>query len=421
MCGRARCTLTAAQAARAFGFPTTTTAAAGPTGGGGGGGGGDAPAVRTLDLDRFRPSYNVAPGAYLPVGTVRVQPAAGGDGGRGGESAEPVIQRMKWGLVPSFTGKNEKPDHFRMFNARSESVKEKASFRRLIPKNRCLVAVEGFYEWKKDGSKKQPYYIHFQDHRPLVFAALYDTWTNSEGETIHTFTILTTHASTSLKWLHDRMPVILGNHDSVNVWLNDASVKLEEITAPYEGADLVWYPVTSAMGKTSFDGPECIKEVHMGPTEKPISKFFTKKSTTHDQSVKPEKTPSEFASHASRASKVESDESAENQPEDVDQKQPGEKQTTSSTVKDEPVSLEHQVFGKPQSIKDEDTMTSADIAIKKQDDSGIKRKFEDTEVKAEMMENSGWSHSPPTTTKKGKGAKAASDGQASLLSYFARK
>jgi putative SOS response-associated peptidase YedK len=39
-----------------------------------------------------------------------------------------------------------------------------------------------FYEWKKDGSKKQPYYIHFKDGRPLVFAALYDSWQNSEGE-----------------------------------------------------------------------------------------------------------------------------------------------------------------------------------------------------------------------------------------------
>ncbi|OEL17651.1 hypothetical protein BAE44_0021331 [Dichanthelium oligosanthes] len=392
MCGRARCTLSAAQAARAFGFATT---AAGPDGGAG-----DAPAVRTLDLDRFRPSYNVSPGAYLPVGIMRAQPAAGGDGGREDSGAEPVIQCMKWGLVPSFTGKTEKPDHFRMFNARSESVKEKASFRRLIPKNRCLVAVEGFYEWKKDGSKKQPYYVHFQDHRPLVFAALYDTWKNSE----------------------DRMPVILGDNDSVNVWLNDASVKLEEITAPYEGADLVWYQVTPAMGKTSFDGPECIKEVHSGPGEKPISTFFAKKSTAHDQSVKAEKTTSEFAEiHASRASKVECGESVENQPEDVNQQQPGGKQTTSGTVKDEPVSLEHQVFGKPQSIKDEDTMVSTDITVEKQGDFGIKRKIEDTEVRADMMNNSGWSRPQPTTTKKGKGAKAASDGQASLLSYFARK
>uniref|UniRef100_A0A804MJB9 Embryonic stem cell-specific 5-hydroxymethylcytosine-binding protein n=1 Tax=Zea mays TaxID=4577 RepID=A0A804MJB9_MAIZE len=250
MCGRARCTLSPAEVARAFGFPTTSANA---------GGGGDGPAVPTLHLNRFRPSYNVLPGAYLPVGAMRALPGcAHGGGGSDGEG--PVIQCMKWGLVPSFTGKAEKPDYFRMFNARSESVKEKVSFRRLIQKNRCLVAVEGFYEWKKNGSKKQPYYIHFQDHRPLVFAALYDAWTNSEGEITHTFTILTTHASTSLNWLHDRMPVILGSKDYVDAWLNDVSVKLEEITAPYEGADLVWYPVTSALGKASFDGPECIKE-----------------------------------------------------------------------------------------------------------------------------------------------------------------
>ncbi|PNT63666.1 hypothetical protein BRADI_4g19628v3 [Brachypodium distachyon] len=239
MCGRARCTLSPAQIARAFGFPTTGAAGGGDGGGGAGAaGGGDAPAVPTLQMDRFRPSYNVSPGAYLPVG-VRAR-TVDGDGGREGEGElEPVIQCMKWGLVPSFTSKTEKPDHFRMFNARSESIKERASFRRLVPKNRGLVAVEGFYEWKKDGSKKQPYYIHFQDQRPLVFAALFDTWKNSEGETLHTFSILTTCASTSLKWLHDRMPVILGDNNSVNAWLNNGSVKLEEITVPYEGADLV--------------------------------------------------------------------------------------------------------------------------------------------------------------------------------------
>nr|GMD18748.1 embryonic stem cell-specific 5-hydroxymethylcytosine-binding protein [Ipomoea batatas] len=97
---------------------------------------------------------------------------------------------MKWGLIPSFTKKNEKPDHYKMFNARSESIKEKASFRRLLPKNRCLVAVEGFYEWKKAGSKKQPYYIHFKDGRPLVFAALFDSWKNAEGGSPYSFITL---------------------------------------------------------------------------------------------------------------------------------------------------------------------------------------------------------------------------------------
>lgn len=162
--------------------------------------------------------------------------------------------------------------------------------------------------------------------------------------------------------------------------------------------------------------------MHTGPREKPISKFFTPKSSAQDQSLKPEKTTLKFAkTHASRASKVECDEAVENQPDDVNWQHPEDKQNTSSIVKDEPVSLEHQVFGKPQSIKDEDIMTSTDITIEKRDDSGIKRKIEDTEVKAEMMENSVWSHPQPTTTKKRKGVKAASDGQASLLSYFASK
>lgn len=111
MCGRARCTLSPSQAARAFGFPTTTLVAGGGTGGGCGGG--DAPAVPLLRMDRYRPSYNVSPGTYLPVGTVRARPA-GYDGGGDMDGEVSVIQCMKWGLVPSFTGKKEKPDHFRM-------------------------------------------------------------------------------------------------------------------------------------------------------------------------------------------------------------------------------------------------------------------------------------------------------------------
>ncbi|KAF2926763.1 uncharacterized protein [Oryza sativa Japonica Group] len=360
---------------------------------------------------RYRPSYNVSPGTYLPVGTVRARPA-GYDGGGDMDGEVSVIQCMKWGLVPSFTGKNEKPDHFRMFNARSESIKEKASFRRLIPNNRCLVAVEGFYEWKKDGPKKMPYYIHFQDQRPLVFAALFDTWTNSEGETIHTFTILTTRASISLKWLHDRMPVILGDKDSISTWLNGASVKLEEITVPYEGADLVWYPVTAAIGKISFDGPECIKQVQMRPSEKPISTFFMKKP------VKSEKKDQDHAeTKAFRAANKEWHESAENQLDKTYQHQVEEEQDA-SIFNDQPITLEHDVE-KAKTMKNDDLIFT-DEATQKQDALRLKRKNEDDEVHADkVMEKSG--RSPVHVKKKVKGPKPASVGQASLLSYFAKK
>ncbi|KAF5820653.1 putative SOS response associated peptidase (SRAP) [Helianthus annuus] len=249
MCGRCRCSIRPDDVPRACNI-------------------GNRP-VRFVHTDRFRAAYNVSPGSNIPV--VRRDTEADGQGA--------VVQCMKWGLIPSFTKKTEKPDYYRMFNARSESIGEKASFRRLLSGNRCLVAVEGFYEWKKDGSKKQPYYIHLKDDRPLVFAALYDSWKNSEGEVQYTFTILTTSSSSALGWLHDRMPVILGNKESTDEWLDgSSSSKFDSLLKPYEEPDLVWYPVTPAMGKPSFDGPDCIKEVKIEET-KPISMFFAKKVT----------------------------------------------------------------------------------------------------------------------------------------------
>ncbi|MCL7049014.1 hypothetical protein MKW94_030238 [Papaver nudicaule] len=254
MCGRARCSLRVDDIPRACGVNH------GP--------------IRTVQIDRYRPSYNVSPGFYVPVIHREHQ---GNDGGGGGQ--ETVLHCMKWGLIPSFTKKTEKPDHYRMFNARSESISEKASFRRLLPKNRCVVAVEGFYEWKKDGSKKQPYYIHLKDGRPLVFAALYDSWKNSEGEVVYTFTIVTTSCSSAFQWLHDRMPVILGDKSSIDAWLNGSTTSgFDTLLKPFENPDLVWYPVTPAMGKASFDGPECIKEIPLKTEENNlISKFFSKK------------------------------------------------------------------------------------------------------------------------------------------------
>ncbi|KAH9612955.1 hypothetical protein KSS87_003586 [Heliosperma pusillum] len=210
MCGRCRCSLRPDDIPRACHVPTSS--------------------VRHVDFNRYRPMYNVSPGSYLPV-------LRRDDGGDQGYSA--AVHCMKWGLIPSFAKKDDKPDHYRMFNARSESIGDKASFRRLIPKNRCLVPVEGFYEWKK-GPKKQPYYIHLKDDHPLVFAALYDSWKNAEGEILYTFTILTTESSSTLQWLH-------------------------------------------VMNKASFDGPECIKEIVLKEQSNPITNFFSKKRTGEDR------------------------------------------------------------------------------------------------------------------------------------------
>ncbi|OVA01655.1 Protein of unknown function DUF159 [Macleaya cordata] len=362
MCGRARCTLRADDVPRACGV--------------------DNGSVRTVQMDRYRPSFNVSPGFYMPV--------VHREEGNGGQ--ETVLHCMKWGLIPSFTKKTEKPDHYKMFNARSESISEKASFRRLLPKNRCIVAVEGFYEWKKDGSKKQPYYVHFKDDRSLVFAALYDSWKNSEGEVLHTFTIVTTSCSSSLKLLHDRMPVILGDKSSIDAWLNGStSSGFNTLLKPYEDPDLVWYPVTPAMGKQSFDGPECIKEIQLKTEENNlISKFFSKKKSDNEEETHMQiKSSPEESCHTDPSKSVKEEEENTDLPTDSKEKRSGKSDISSL------LPGEAEKCGTKREYEElvSDTMPSVDKI-----------------GKLEM--------SPP---KKKGNIKTAGDKQPTLLSYFGRK
>ncbi|GMP90226.1 hypothetical protein CsSME_00041448 [Camellia sinensis var. sinensis] len=342
--------------------------------------------LRSVDTDRYQPSYNVSPGRDLTV--VRRDDGSGGDGA--------VLQCMKWGLIPSFTKKTEKPDHYKMFNARSESICEKASFRRLVPNNRCLVAVEGFYEWKKDGSKKQPYYVHFKDGRPLVFAALYDSWKNSEEEILYTFTIVTTSSSPALEWLHDRMPVILGDKESTETWLmGSSSSKFDTVLKPYEAVDLVWYPVTPAIGKASFDGPECIKEIKLkSEATYPISKFFSKKGANSEQESKPQ-----VGSMHKLPIKTNQRKSLKEEPETEDDV-------------DCPSLTEESSDGSKPNVSTLSDKAAANLPIK--------REYE--EFSADMKPCIGETNKPQISPPKKKGnLGAAGDKQPTLFSYFGKK
>ncbi|CAA0842437.1 Unknown protein [Striga hermonthica] len=396
MCGRGRCTLRADDFRRACHLN-----AARP--------------VRHLNMDRYRPSYNVAPGFNVPV----VRPDEEGD------ANGVVLHCMKWGLIPSFTKKTEKIDHFRMFNARSESIREKASFRRLLPKNRCLVSFEGFYEWKKDGSRKQPYYIHFKDGRPLVFAALYDSWKSAEGEIIYTFTIITTSSSPSLEWLHDRMPVILGNKESTENWLNDTSLSnLDKILKPYEEKDLAWYPVTTAIGKLSFNGPECIKEIQVKTEEtKTISQFFSKKDA-YAPEPKCEKSPVKNEPTEASEPKIPKEEPCNVSTENTTLMYKPAEGSLQKSVKYED---ENQLALKSTQMKDECVENSQEKSIKEEpksqgkdeDQSTISKDNIDKRYYAKFCAHANESekkHASPARKRN----KGADDKQPTLFSYFGR-
>jgi len=113
---------------------------------------------------------------------------------------------MQWGLVPSWA--KDVKIGAKMFNARSETLDEKPSFRSLLKRKRCLVPTSGFYEWKKE-EVKVPYMIKVRDQEYFAMAGLYDVWQGGDGSVLSTFTIVTTAAARAMADLHDRMPVIV--------------------------------------------------------------------------------------------------------------------------------------------------------------------------------------------------------------------
>jgi putative SOS response-associated peptidase YedK len=189
------------------------------------------------------PSYNVAP-------TQQVAAVLEDEGGR-------RLEMLRWGLVPSWA---DDPDiGARMINARSETAPEKPSFRRAFRGRRCLIAADGFYEWKREEGGKQPYYFHMQDGHPFAFAGLWESWDKGDG-TLRTCAILTTRANSVLEGIHDRMPVILPR-DAYNAWLDpDADrEELGELMIPYPGDDLEAYPVSRFVNSPRNNDERCVE------------------------------------------------------------------------------------------------------------------------------------------------------------------
>ena len=153
-----------------------------------------------LDL---APRFNAAPTQTLPV-IVRQSPNH--------------LALMRWGLVPSWA--KDASIGSRMINARVETVAEKPAYGRLLRRQRCLVPASGFYEWKREGRRRTPFYFHLRDDAPFAFAGLWDVWTNPEGRgEVHSYTIVTCPANAVVAPVHDRMPVML-EREAEETWLD---------------------------------------------------------------------------------------------------------------------------------------------------------------------------------------------------------
>ncbi|MEO0584916.1 MAG: SOS response-associated peptidase [Bacteroidota bacterium] len=167
------------------------------------------------------------------------------------------IHYYRWGLIPHWA--KDMRIGYKMINARSETLLEKASFKGPVRKARCVVLADGFYEWKKLPSGKQPYRIMMEDERAFVFAGLYARWRSPEGPDIWSFSIITTEPNELTMDIHDRMPVILDQPQQER-WLNagESAEDLLEILRPYPAEKMKAYPVSSAVGNVRNDYEELI-------------------------------------------------------------------------------------------------------------------------------------------------------------------
>lgn len=146
---------------------------------------------------------------------------------------EKKIDFMRWGLVPSWA--KDITIGSRMFNARSETLAEKPSFRSAFARRRCLILADGFYEWQKQGGKAPsiPYRFQLADKKPFAFAGLWETWRSREGDELRTCTIITTSANAVVAPVHERMPVILDREHCWH-WLEQKDQPaLQSMLVPY--------------------------------------------------------------------------------------------------------------------------------------------------------------------------------------------
>ncbi|KAI1808082.1 DUF159-domain-containing protein [Daldinia bambusicola] len=217
-------------------------------------------------------------------------PAEGGDG-NDTSNAKPVsykLQSMKWGLIPFWTKRN--PDYGSMMktiNCRDDSLAQNGGmWSSMKARKRCIVVAEGFYEWlKKDGSKdKIPHFVKRKDGKLMCFAGLWDMvqYENSEQK-LYTYTIITTDSNKQLKFLHDRMPVILDNGSKdIRTWLDpkrcEWSQELQALLKPFDG-ELEVYPVSKDVGKVGKNSPNFVIPIDSKENKSNIANFFAKGAT----------------------------------------------------------------------------------------------------------------------------------------------
>lgn len=197
--------------------------------------------ARSRDVAGAEPRWNCAPTHRLLV--VRRDP----------QSGENALDLLRWGLVPHFA--KDLKSGASLINARSETVATTAPFRDAWAKQRrCLIPLNGYYEWKGEAGAKQPFAIALKSKEPMALAGLWENWKDPlSGEWLRSFTLLTTSPNDLIATLHHRMPVIVLARDQAR-WL--AGEDATDLLKPVASDHLDIRPVGTAVNKVGNEGEE---------------------------------------------------------------------------------------------------------------------------------------------------------------------
>lgn len=198
--------------------------------------------VHQADLAGAKPRYNIAPSQQI-LSVINT-------------SDERHALYFNWGLVPSW-----RKEQSGIINARAETLGEKPSFRDSFKRRRCLIIADGFYEWKKQGKTKQPYYFQLKNEEVFAFAGIWDTWRKDENS-INSCAIITTTPNELVSPIHNRMPVIL-HPNNFDIWLeNETDVdELTDLLKPFPTEYMKGYTVGTNVNSPSVDNPQLIEKL----------------------------------------------------------------------------------------------------------------------------------------------------------------
>jgi putative SOS response-associated peptidase YedK len=202
------------------------------------------------------PSYNVAPQTFQPI--VRLNE----------ETGERELASLRWGLVPFWS--NNARIAYSTINAKAETLATSPTFREALKRRRCLIPLDGFYEWQTINARsKQAYAVNLKNSNLFAVAGLWDRWKdNATGQALETFTLITTDPNELMEPFHNRMPVIVPAADYER-WLAPADPERlpVDVLRPYPEEEMAAWKVGASVGNVRNDSPDLIAPAEDGPVQ----------------------------------------------------------------------------------------------------------------------------------------------------------